>query len=95
MKDARFKVEIEHVLMHILFAWNARRMPWAKMEALSDKRYWHCCQLNELMPHGNEPEDETPQPRSGKFNRLRQRGREIVHKHWTRSEHELQPRRRK
>ncbi len=83
---SNFKVSLEHILYHLLLAWNARHLPHGREDSLSDEDYDRCLAIPlDLAPFGREEMPATAKRRKGKFDR--QWARRYLHRHWTRSKH--------
>lgn len=88
MSVRRFKVMLEHILFHLLFAWNARHLPYERYGSLSVEEFDRYCRMpNDLHPLGIGTQAPATVRRSGKFDR--QWGRPHRERHWTRSEREF------
>lgn len=85
MSARNLKIRVEHVLSHILYAWNLRQATWEQVERMDEDGWVRCHQLNDLVLRPRHRPEE-PAARSGKFQRQLQRGRQIVQRHWTKAE---------
>jgi len=64
------RVDIQHVLHHVLFAWNARHMDGERYERMSPEDFLRCSQMHsDLVPLGARSDKAVPRLRAGKFER--------------------------
>ena len=83
LTPGRFKIALEHILFHLLCAWNIRFLTNKQWDALPDEewdRYW--TMPADLFPFGKSEERSPAKRRPGKFDR--QWARRYMHRHWTR-----------
>ncbi len=87
------KVEIEHIVSHILFAWNTRHMSQRQIDALSFGAWRrHCRMYEDFMPPLGECHDEALESRPGKFRRTRADSfdeRPVTQRHWVKNERQF------
>ena len=83
-----FKSHVEHILHHVLFAWNARHMEIDRYAQMSDEDFARCSRMHDdLVPLGAPCDDAKPELRPGKFDRGA--ARRHPQRHWTKSEREF------
>lgn len=83
-----FKSHIEHILHHVLFAWNARHMDIDRYAQMSDEDFTRCSWMHEdLVPLGFLFGETKPERRSGKFDRGN--AKRHLERHLTKSEREF------
>lgn len=85
----RYKIEVEHILHHILIAWNARHASDEQYAEMSDENFvsWSTMH-NDLHPLGSDfPVGNTLPKRSGKFDRGH--AKRYLKRHWTKSDREF------
>jgi hypothetical protein len=78
-----FKFQLEHILLHLVLAWNMRHLSNGREATLSDEewdKYW--TMPSDLRILGRPEEPIPVKPNKGKFDR--QWARRYLHRHWTR-----------